>query len=698
MPSRVWSWSQRVVPSALCVLWPFAFFFNHVVAWKGRYALIGTELIPWHYTPKAFLLDQMRHGRIPLWSPSESAGFPFWSNPCSQAFYPLNVLALLSQELRAGYNKIDHQRFTVLACSILALGLYRWLRSLSHGRRSALTAALVLSVSFKMGALLRFTNAAHTAAWYPWILWGTTLVFAATDAKSLRRGALALFASLVFFVTAGYTYYYYYLLFLLPPYVLLLLAPSTFQGLTGRAPQRPWRSLVVFGTSAGAAMLLCSPYILKMYQFVAIADSRTGQGLGYAANQALTATDSATMLFFPPLSPTEGWLYLGMAGLALALLGVTFGDIPLRIKIALAVWFLAVTSLTHGPQSSLFVALWNALPGFDRLRVWSRLHVVAVPLLAYLVSVGYARFERLVVERSAQTDRKRIGAFLAVTLLLVGLAQAALLMRGGYHECWLEDFEDTRGADVAFIAATAFTFVALAVPLALARLPLARSWARWLIVPVLVISFWDMHRIGANMWPAHPYYRPVNERKIFDSDDWYMQSLSLTRDGTSIVMALGPRYAVAPLGQWHLGSYVRFWNRRGIDGPGPHRVLLGETEPGRFFFSEGVQHQTAASFLEDAKRFAVAPVVSHYDGDRLDVTVTAPVAGYFSFIDNWDPDWQAFVDGRERPISLLFGTFKSVALEAGPHQVSFAYRPRFGPFRLGSLTLPGFGRHTRKGP
>ena len=64
-----------------------------------------------------------------------------------------------------------------------------------------------------------------------------------------------------------------------------------------------------------------------------------------------------------------------------------------------------------------------------------------------------------------------------------------------------------------------------------------------------------------------------------------------------------------------------------------------------------------------------------YNGDALSLEVEARVDGFVSFIDNWDSDWQATVDGRSVPIERLFGTFKSVRLTAGAHTVDLVYRP-----------------------
>jgi len=67
--------------------------------------------------------------------------------------------------------------------------------------------------------------------------------------------------------------------------------------------------------------------------------------------------------------------------------------------------------------------------------------------------------------------------------------------------------------------------------------------------------------------------------------------------------------------------------------------------------------------------------VSYYDGDTLTLMVRNVKPVYLSFIDNWDPDWRAFVNGEPTPILKLFGTFKSVQISPGKNIVTFTYRP-----------------------
>lgn len=71
------------------------------------------------------------------------------------------------------------------------------------------------------------------------------------------------------------------------------------------------------------------------------------------------------------------------------------------------------------------------------------------------------------------------------------------------------------------------------------------------------------------------------------------------------------------------------------------------------------------------------PIVHEYTGDSLLVEVNVPTTGYFTFVDNWDENWKARVDGLPVTIDRLFGTFKSVKLEPGRHDITMAYCPPF---------------------
>ena len=371
---------------SLVFVWPFVFFHRRVWPIGGLFSAIGNDFEPWHYRPKAFLLDQLVHGRIPLWAPSEAIGFPFYCNPHVQAFYPLNVVALVYKAFAGGYTLLDHQRFTILACAIFALGLYLWLRMVGLDRRASFVAAIIMPVSFKLGEILRFTSAVHTAAWYPWVLLALTALFKVAGRRDKAKAGFGLFVACVFLVTAGYTYYLYYGVFLFVPYVALLLWPSTARDVMGRPSDRPLESVLVAAASVAAAAVVCSPLLLKVAELVSQAPRRTGANLRYSTAYTYTPGDSLGALFFPPTaSSTEGWLYFGGVGILLAIAGLALGRLAIVTRCLVVAWICGILALTWGTQSALFMIFWKHFPGFDRLRAWPRLSIVLVPVLAWLL-------------------------------------------------------------------------------------------------------------------------------------------------------------------------------------------------------------------------------------------------------------------------------------------------------------------------
>ncbi|MDQ3755005.1 MAG: hypothetical protein M3371_09765, partial [Acidobacteriota bacterium] len=74
----------RVLLSAAVFVWPFVYLSNQVVPRDGHYTGIDNDFGYAFYNYKVYLLDQLSRLRFPLWSPSEGAGFPFYSDPLPQ--------------------------------------------------------------------------------------------------------------------------------------------------------------------------------------------------------------------------------------------------------------------------------------------------------------------------------------------------------------------------------------------------------------------------------------------------------------------------------------------------------------------------------------------------------------------------------------------------------------------------------------
>lgn len=675
--------ARFLLPAAVFV-WPFLYFLPRVWTFGGRYASIGNDFEGLYYNYKVWLLDHLSQGRIPMWSPAEGAGFPFYSNPFAQAFYPFNVPLAALYVVNGGYTSFDHQRFTVLGVSILALGLFVWLRSLRLPDRAAAFSALVMSVSFKVAEILRFPNAVHTAAWYPWILLAITAAVQRRSTRGKLLAGLQMWLFLVCLLTGGYPYYVYYGLFLFVPYAGLLLVPALGRSLTGAEPERPVASILVMLGAGAASLLACGPYLYRMNALLSQTADRGGGDFEYATFHAFTLLDTLGSMVFPPAAQAEGWYYFGICGLLLILVFTASKGFPLP-RLLLLAWVLTISAITYGKDSALFSLLWQYLPLFSRLRVWGRLNIVLVPILAWLLALAYAHFEEIREMAPSGNDhprrRRALGALVAGYGLVL-LAQIILSTGEMYDPYWEEYFSGLASYARVFpwSGATAFLSLLLLLSVRLGR-RFEHTAECWVVMSLLVaLSAVDMGPVGRRMWEGPN--RPEPPRKRLDVALRYRESFSAPRIAGGGTLPLDGRYSVGVVPNWYFERYARFLQFAEAERA-PRRRLLGVHGGQRLYFTEQIRHPSVLAFLQDADRFGKALDVLSYDADALAVKVEAPQEGYVSFIDNWDPDWEARVDDRPTPMERLFDTFKSVKVPAGAHQVDFTYRPRLLTRMLG---------------
>lgn len=80
-----------------------------------------------------------------------------------------------------------------------------------------------------------------------------------------------------------------------------------------------------------------------------------------------------------------------------------------------------------------------------------------------------------------------------------------------------------------------------------------------------------------------------------------------------------------------------------------------------------------------------------YHADYVEIEATTSMGGYLVLTDTWYPGWQATVDGVPASIERANVLFRSVAIPAGRHHVSFLYRPvSFTIGAIGTLAALGF--------
>jgi len=464
-------------------------------------------------------------------------------------------------------------------------------------------------------------------------------------------------------------------------------------------PQNFWFTAVAL-LSAGA---VCAPYLLKVKQLLNQTADRSGGNYDYSTAHVFNWEDTLGSLVFPPSAQGEGWYFIGICGLLLIASYLVLTPWkpgapsherglprPFAFKAVVLVWFAVVTYITWGRESLLFGLLWRYLPGFNALRVWGRLNIILIPLLAWLLAVAYGNFEqRLRASATPPAVGRGKAAFwsfaLCAALVMAAILgiQFALLATESFDPYWPAHFRGnvkpwlTANPDTMFIALGMVSFACLLALAWWAARGRARGRALAAMLAVVALSWIELYPVGSTQW-SRPDRQPVPRRAFLGYAGHFKKRLGEVREwGESGLETLSPagKDRVGLVESWFFSRYVNL-----VRHSEPERVnrnrLLGVSEPRRVWFSARIDYGTIGEFLQDADRFKGAALdVDSYDGDRLELTVDAPTVGYVSFIDNWDPDWRASLDGNDVAVQKLFGTFKSVEVTPGRHRVAFAYRP-----------------------
>jgi len=700
-------WLRFLLPAAV-FCWPFLYLFLHVFPNNnGEYAAIGNDFILLYYKYKVYLLACLADFHFPLWSPAEGAGYPFYTNPFTQAFYPLNLLLVLWYKISGGYNPLDYQFFTVIGISIFALGLFMWLRLINTNLRAVVFSVLIMSVSFKVTEMIRFPNAVHTAAWYPWILYALTRILLSKSLKNTVVSGVLLAFFLICLFTGGYPYYVYYGIFLFIPYLLAFMVKPLRQRLFGPHTINFKRAFATFILAGSVALVICAPYVIGIKRLMAETIDRAGKDFGYSTAHVFNFEDTLGSLVYPPAASTEGWYFFSITGLLLILLYIFTGrtisnkdkgkelgeEAPalrhhrgLWIKLFFIIWICIITYITYGRNSYLFKLLWNYLPGFSSLRVWGRLNIILVPILAWLLSIAYASFEVTLSNQRASAHKKRWRSYMPV-IIFAGIYICILCVQiYFYHnnihdKLWTRYFKHLSPQRLQFIVYGAVAFAAIFSIVLLRRMPYGISkrvsfksngtLTAVLAVLVLVATV-EMRHVGVRVWT---YQRQTEKGRIrLDVTKSNEASFRMPRTERNDTIGLGPNFSAGVLPNWYFGRYNKFLKET-EDELEARRVLLGIRDGRKIFFSESIEHSTAQAFVLDSTRYQRPGKLLSYTGDELSWEINAPTEGYLSFIDNWDQGWKVFVDEKETDIELLFGTFKSVRLAPGHHRVRFCYQP-----------------------
>jgi hypothetical protein len=417
-------WARRVAPLAVLVL---------VVAFAWRLALTQGILARgdtflYFYPYWAYRAQALLAGRLPLWEPLLFMGAPFLANSQAGVLYPLNwPLAVFSAPVAVKIALVAH-------LLLMALGTYAFARrAAGQSGLAAMMAATLFALGGYVTAQVEHVNQLQGLAWLPWLMLLThrlaQLDWPAAGARArATRLASGVSVLVALQILAGHTQTAFISAAGAALYAAVLaLGPFIARRRRPRVPglaAPPWPPLVGLGlllVAVAGAVLLAAAQVLPTLELSGQSLRGGGLPLPDALSFSLDPRLAARALL-PGYSRalfSEFVGYLGVTGLALAMLGVR--KKPGRL--ALAGLALIGLAFALGAYDPLYWAL-ASLPPFNFFRVPARWLVLLAWGGALLAGHGVDALAAAISRRRWATALAVPIALMALTPLSAGLAPA----------------------------------------------------------------------------------------------------------------------------------------------------------------------------------------------------------------------------------------------------------------------------------
>lgn len=688
------------------------------------WGLPSLQFYPW----REYAFDLVRAGQLPLWNPYNGAGAPLFANYQSSLLYPFSWLGLilpLAQTMSI---------VAVLHLFIAGWGMWRFTGALNFSSVGRGVSALAFGMTTYLMARLGTFPVIQVAAWLPWMLWAALRLLETGRPRS--AGLLAIFTGLL--LLAGHAQTAWYSLLLVGLFVLWWAAlhrvthrPIRWVRLASAA------GCVVLGAGIAALQLVATAELLGQSQRSGGVDFDFAMNYSYAPARVLNLF--APNAFGTPAYATyitggaffEDAVYVGIIPLVGAIAAVigwivrrrkpdrpaVYSTVPFWV-IVVAVGFV----FALGVNTAIFPFLYRNIPTFDLFQGPVRWHLWTVFGLSALAGIGVTAWGRsralrrwtlrAIVACAAATVLALVALlFFPSSIRAVSLLEQAVVALGllGVIACLLTLTQPEPGTN----GHSRWSLVVLLV----AAVDLA--WAAWGLNPTVSASFYQPERSDDSA--TRGYWTDAAEQTVkfeqyfrFDNyltavDNW--RAVRVTDLPNLNVIDRRPLLNnFEPLLVGHFAQYVELVEATG------NPALLKAAGVGAIYNENGAQalaspaarawlvsaacwHEDEAGLvagLSDANwqpeqqvhmlgdGGCAAPeqpsgsVVALVDtGNSVSLSVSAERDSWLVLADTDYPGWQAMVDGETVPIYRANLNFRAVQVDAGQHDIHFAYRPNW---------------------
>jgi len=683
--------------------WPYFFLFPITL----DIITIGNDFELLYFSYKKYIFELVSSGVIPLWSPAEGVGFPIISNPFAQFFYPLSWFLYSFYIFINNFNTYHFALYTIFAISIFNFGQFFWLRSLKFNTIICLVSTIVLSVSLKFTEILRFPNAIHAACWIPWIFYGLSIL--KKDRKKIKSFLILAFSILSVF-TAGYPYYIFYIFLCSAFYYFFHLYFCYKNNIFSNSLFLVPILSIIF------VLVVVSPYFYAIFEMLKLMN-RANVSYEFATEHGFTLIDILGSFFFPPAASTEGRFYISSISTLLFFLIIfikIFYSSMLNVKqiyiLPFLFFIIFVINLSMSKNGLFFHFFWENFPFIGYIRTWPRINIILIPFFSVIVAIA---IENLIEIKNKeiffQRNFKNIYYFIFFYIISVLLIQIIFInfdiFNKEYWGFWqkkrffglsqilpfpLKEYVDLHSSYIySFYLILSLIFLVL-------YFKLRSNLFSFLILGFILLSSLELFLFSNIQWAIPSGFYKTNFSKAGTLGE-LKKSFLRSRISNEVhgfqFFRDNYRHNVNYFEDWgyqaHHELYKKYFNLKN----GSLKQELSEKikknvlhfygmddEARRIFFSDHVNFNSIEDFIINSKKFEKENNISfrfdmdQYNGNIIKIIYNTQSPAILSFIDNWDNNWTATIDGKSVNINKLFGAYKSIEVPGGSHTVIFSFK------------------------
>lgn len=687
----------------ILILIPYFYLFPHTF----RFIEMGNDFEILYYSYKKYIFEFIKVGHLPLWSPSEGLGYSLIFNPFAQYFYPISWFLYGIAITLGDLSKHTYLLYTIFGLSIYNVGQYFWLRKLNIDKKYCFIATLITCFSLKINEILRFPNAVHSFAWFPWILYAITLTINKTK---VIKSSLLIFIFTILILTAGYPYYIFYGFILFSIYFLFISIIPVKQLIVKKIKNQNFiKSFLNNFVPSLLAFLFIFPWFWKINELMKITRDRNLIDINFSSILNSNLIDQLGSWILPPISYAESCYYFG--AIVTTSLIFYFIDFSLKKKkdkkekyFILFIFFIFVFlyQISSAKDSLLFKFLWEKIEFIKNFRAFSRINILFIPLFSILICFFLKRFyEKKIIKKSL------IILFFSTSLIisLQFFFLEILNYKNGYWQIWQEkrlteastQFEDISLLfnlynnyiySIFFILSFLF-FVYL----------FYKNSKKYFFLIILLLVFSELFLLANIQW-AIPYkyydkngYNNFSGKPLDDLRNSFDKPRIITEVKGNTYFRNLRNFNVNYFDNFGIDQHTRLVDqyylrngkiRENIDNNTINKIKYFwslDSNIEKVFFSKSIEYLSIEKFVEDVliSKDNYKPLIlidkKNYNGDQIIINIKIKTDGYITFMDNWSPGWKVFVNNQLSQMEKTLGVYKSVKIYSGENTVKFKYEP-----------------------